>query len=151
MVFFFEFIMRWLQKLRNFGTIKVTNKWCTPKLSLRFKCESKGETMEKGMGIQSLVCSILRVKGRTRAPKWELGWVISKSIIHMNLHKSTSWLMHSWSTFDARMNHKHTRTHKTHHGSDLWEAITFPLIILFVINNIEATSKCHFISGLPQL
>jgi hypothetical protein len=27
MVFFFEFIVRWLQNLKNFGTIKVDNKY----------------------------------------------------------------------------------------------------------------------------
>jgi hypothetical protein len=30
------------------------------------------------------------------------------------------------------MNHEQTRTHKTHHGSDLKEAITFPLIVYSV-------------------
>jgi hypothetical protein len=27
--------------------------------------------------------------------------------------------MRSWSTFGAQMNHKHTWTHKIHHGLDL--------------------------------
>jgi hypothetical protein len=39
--------------------------------------------------------------------------------------------MHSWSTFGARMNHEQPRIHKTHHGSDLGEATTFPLIVYF--------------------
>jgi hypothetical protein len=39
--------------------------------------------------------------------------------------------MHSWNTFDARTNHERTQTHKTHHGSDLGENTTFPLIIYF--------------------
>ncbi len=30
------------------------------------------------------------------------------------------------------MNHKQTRTHKTHHGPDLGETTTFPFIIYFV-------------------
>ncbi len=37
--------------------------------------------------------------------------------------------MHSWSTFGARTNHGQTQTHKTHHGPDLGEATTFPLIV----------------------
>jgi hypothetical protein len=40
--------------------------------------------------------------------------------------------MHSLSTFRARMSHGQTWTHKTHHGSDLGEAITFPFIVYSV-------------------
>jgi len=40
--------------------------------------------------------------------------------------------MHSWSTFGARTSHGQTQTHKTHHGLDLGEATTFPLIVYFV-------------------
>jgi hypothetical protein len=40
--------------------------------------------------------------------------------------------MYNWSTFGEQMNHEQTRTHKTHHGSDLGEATTFPLIIYYV-------------------
>ncbi len=37
--------------------------------------------------------------------------------------------MHSGSTFGAKTSHGQTRTHKIHHGPDLREATTFPLII----------------------
>jgi hypothetical protein len=40
--------------------------------------------------------------------------------------------MHNWNIFGAQMSHKHTKTHKTHHGLDLEEATTFPLIVLSV-------------------
>jgi len=40
--------------------------------------------------------------------------------------------MRSWNTFGARTNHGQIQIHKTHHGSDLGEATTFPLIIYFV-------------------
>jgi hypothetical protein len=40
--------------------------------------------------------------------------------------------MHSWSTFGANTSHGQTQTHKTHHGLDLKEATTFPLILYFV-------------------
>jgi hypothetical protein len=33
------------------------------------------------------------------------------------------------------MNHKHTQTHKVHHGPNLGEATTFPLIVFFVISH----------------
>jgi hypothetical protein len=50
----------------------------------------------------------------------------------MYTNQTTSWLMHSWSTFGARTNHGQTQTHKTHHGLDLGQATTFHLIIYFV-------------------
>jgi hypothetical protein len=40
--------------------------------------------------------------------------------------------MHSWNTFGVRTSHRQTRTHKTHHGLDLGESTTFPLILYFV-------------------
>jgi hypothetical protein len=40
--------------------------------------------------------------------------------------------MHNLSIFGARESHKQIRTHKTHHGPDLKEATTFPLIVYFV-------------------
>jgi hypothetical protein len=40
--------------------------------------------------------------------------------------------MHSLNTFGARTSHGQIQTHKIHHGPDLGEATTFPLIIYFV-------------------
>jgi hypothetical protein len=40
--------------------------------------------------------------------------------------------MHSLNTFGVRTSHMQTQTHKTHHGLDLGEATTFPLIVYFV-------------------
>jgi len=47
-------------------------------------------------------------------------------------NQTTSWLMHNLNTFGARKSHGQTRTHKTHHGLNLGEATTFPLIVYFV-------------------
>jgi hypothetical protein len=44
----------------------------------------------------------------------------------------TSWLVHCYSTFGARVNHGQTQTHKIHHNLDLGETTTFPLIVYFV-------------------
>jgi hypothetical protein len=54
--------------------------------------------------------------------------------------------MHSLNTFGARTSQGQTWTHKTHHGPDLGEATTFPLIIYFVLNHRTNTqmSFCHF-------
>jgi hypothetical protein len=43
--------------------------------------------------------------------------------------------MHGWSTFGAWTNHEQTRIHKTHHGLNLQESTTFPLIVFFVPNH----------------
>jgi hypothetical protein len=54
----------------------------------------KGENNERirSWG-HSLVHNILGVKGRAEAPGWALGRVISKSIIHMDLHKPNNKLV----------------------------------------------------------
>ncbi len=57
--------------------------------------------------------------------------------------------MHSLNTFGARTNHRQPRTHKTHHGPNLGEAITFPLIVFSTSFN-RATSKWHFVLGLLE-
>jgi len=59
-------------------------------------------------------------------------------------NQTTSWLMHSWSTFGARTNHIHTWTHKTHHGPD------FFFVILFVISH-EGYIQMSFYPKTPNL
>ncbi len=62
-----------------------------------------------------------------------LGRWTSNSLIHPDLHKLSNKLVKAcWSTFGARMNHRQIWTHKTHHGPDLGEATTFPLILYYV-------------------
>jgi hypothetical protein len=61
---------------------------------------------------------------------WRL--ISNQSLTRTYTNQTTSWLVHSWSTFGVRTCYKQTRTHKTHHGSKLREATTFPLIIYFV-------------------
>ncbi len=61
--------------------------------------------------------------------------------------------MHSWSTFGARAHHEHTQIHKickTHHGPNLEEATTFPLIIFFVINHGDYI-QMSFCPRIPKL
>jgi hypothetical protein len=87
------------------------------------------------------------VEGRVGAPGWGLGWMTSRSITHMGLHKpNTSCLMHSWNTFGARTNHGQTQTHKTHHGLNSGEATTFPLIV-FSMPSHRANTQV----GVPKL
>jgi hypothetical protein len=62
-------------------------------------------------------------------------WQVSQLFTRTNINQATSWLMCSWSTFVAQMNHGHTQIHKTHHDLNLGEAITFPLIVFSMINH----------------
>jgi hypothetical protein len=54
----------------------------------------------------------------------------------------------SRNTFGARTSHGLTWTHKTHRGSNLGEATTFPFIVYFVPSH-GPTLKFHFVPGLP--
>jgi hypothetical protein len=63
----------------------------------------KVKTTKKGVGVQSLTNKTLKVEKRVGVPRWGLGKVISKSIIHMDLHKSNNKLVsagleHVWCT-----------------------------------------------------
>jgi hypothetical protein len=66
-------------------------------------------------------------------------WQASQLFTWTYRNQTTSWLVQNWSTFGARMNHGQTRTHKTHHGPDLGEATTFPLILLSVLGHKAST------------
>jgi hypothetical protein len=56
---------------------------------------------------------------------------IDKSITHTDLHKPNNKFV-QLEHFGARTSHKHTQTDKTHHGLDLQETTTFPLIVYYV-------------------
>jgi hypothetical protein len=63
---------------------------------------------------------------------------IRKNDKHLFTHRPTqnqrtSWLLHCRNTFGVRTNNEQTRTNKTHHGPNLGEATTFPLILYFVL------------------
>jgi hypothetical protein len=61
----------------------------------------------------------------------------------------TSWLMHSLGTFGVRMSHGQPQTHKTHHGPDLREATTFPLIVYSVPGH-GTNTQMTFCLGTPK-
>jgi hypothetical protein len=81
------------------------------------------------VGACSLACSISKVKRHDGVP---------------------SWLVCSWSTFGARMNHGQTQTHKTHHGLDLGLATTFPLIV-FSMSSHGGSTQMSFCPRTPKL
>jgi len=57
--------------------------------------------------------------------------------------------MHNWSTFGARTSHGQIRIHEIHHGPDLGEATTFPLIVYFVPLH-KAHIQMAFCLGIPK-
>jgi hypothetical protein len=62
-----------------------------------------------------------------------LGRMISNhSLIRTNTKPRTSGLVHNWNTLNVKTSHGQTRTHKTHHSSNLGEATTFPLVVYYV-------------------
>jgi hypothetical protein len=90
-------------------------------------------TKEQEVGARSLPRSTLGDRGAC----WSSGMRTRKSDKHHLLtrtctNQTTSWLMHSLSIFGVRTSHRKTRTHKTHHGLDLGEVTTFPLIVYFL-------------------
>jgi hypothetical protein len=52
--------------------------------------------------------------------------------------------MHGYNTFGAWMNHRHTQTHKIHHGLDLEEANTFHVIVFSMTNHRGCTQMSFF-------
>jgi hypothetical protein len=78
----------------------------------------------------------------------QLGRMTSNYLImRICTNQTTSWLVHSFSTFGARTSHEQPQAHKTHHGPNLREATTFPFIVRLFTG---ATSKWHFVPGLPS-
>jgi hypothetical protein len=91
---------------------------------------------------------------RGRRACWSSGMGTRKSDKHQLLswtctNQTTSWLMHNLSTFGARTSHGQTRTHKTHHGPNLGEATTFPLIVYSVVGHGTSIQMTLF-PGLPS-
>jgi hypothetical protein len=79
---------------------------------------------------------------------------VNQLLIWTYTNQTTSWLVHSWSTFSAQTSHMYTRTHKTHHGPNLVETTTFPLIIFFVINHGGCIQMSFFLDsqvGSPEI
>jgi hypothetical protein len=89
-------------------------------------------------------------KGACWSSRMRLGRMTSnQSFTWTCTNQTTSWLVHSWSTFGVRTNHRQIWTHKTHHGLDLGEATTFPLIVYFVPGH-ETSTQMSFCPGTSK-
>ncbi len=103
--------------------------------------EGRGACWSSGMGLRRMTSTYSLTRTCTKPNNKHLFTHTNmhktkqQALIHSHEHaqnQTTSWLVHCWSTFGARTNHGQTQTHKTHHGPDLGEATTFPLIVYFV-------------------
>jgi hypothetical protein len=65
-------------------------------------------------------------------------------------NQTTSWFVHNWSTFGARTSHGQLRTQKTHHGLDLGEITTFPLIV-YSMPGHKSRTQMAFCLGTPEI
>jgi len=84
--------------------------WHAFKFLDRLKCESEVKTTkEQGVGACFLTYNTLGVEGRTRIPGWDYKeWQALTHSHGPTQNQTTSWLMHSWSTFGVRTNHGQT-------------------------------------------
>ncbi len=75
----------------------------------------------------------------------------STSITHTDLNKPNNKLVSAQlEHFGAWMIHRQTWTHKTHHGPNLQEATTFPLIIYYVPGH-KTSIQMSFCHGSPKI
>ncbi len=114
-------------------------------------CESKGEDNGRRRSWGALFNS-QHFKGRGVC--WSFGMGLGRMTSNQSLtrtctNQTTSWLMHSQSTFGARMNHEQTQIHETQHGPNLGEATTFPLIVYFV-NGHKTNTQMSFCPRTPK-
>ncbi len=85
---------------------------------------------------------------------WSSGMRLGRMTSNQSLtwtctNQTTSWLVHSWNTSDVGTSHEQTWIHKTHHGPNLGEATTFPLIVYFVLSHGTST-QMTFCPGTPK-
>jgi hypothetical protein len=79
-----------------------------------------------------------------------LGRLTSNSLTHTDMYQPNNKLVNAClEHFGARTNHRQTQIHKTHHGPDLKEITTFPLIVYFVPSH-ETNTQISFCPRTPK-
>jgi hypothetical protein len=126
--------------------------WRAPRFFKGLRCESKLKTTEEQeVEACSLARNILGGKGVCWNSEMGLGRMTSINYSHGPAQDQTQgWLVHGWNTFGARNKPQPTRTHKTHHGPNLGEITTLPLLIYFV-PLYEAYIQKAFCPGSPKI
>jgi hypothetical protein len=77
-------------------------------------------------------------------------WRANQLFTQTCTNQTISWLVHSWNTFGAQMNHGQTHTYKTHNGPDLAKATNFPFIISFVLGH-RANTQMSFCPKILEI
>jgi hypothetical protein len=98
--------------------------------------------------------SVKELGSASRGACWSFGMRLGRMTSNQSFTRTctnqiTSWLVHNWSIFGAKTSHEQTWTHKTHHGPDLGEATTFPLIVYSVPGH-EASTQMSFCLETPK-
>ncbi len=115
------------------------------------KCKSQTENSGRARSRGTLPGSqhFGGVEGRVGPPRWDQEELTSFTYSHrpaQNQHKVvTTQLKHFWCQDEPRA----TQTHKTHHGPNLGEATTFPLIVYSVAAH-GAHIQMVFCPGTPK-
>jgi hypothetical protein len=121
--------------------------WRSPKLLYRLNCESKGENNGR-IRSWGMFPGSQHFKGRRAC--WSFRMWTKTNDKRVNYSHWTTQTKHNWSIFGARTSHGQTQTHKTHHGLNLGEATTFPLII-FSMPDHGAYTQMSFCPKTPKL
>jgi hypothetical protein len=110
---------------RNSWAWWVTHPQLLEGLKEEFQVEDNGK--KEGVGARSLTRSTRGVcwSSRIRTRKSDKPYSLTRTCIK----PTTKWLVHILEHLGVRTSHEQFWTHKTHHGSDLREATTFPHII----------------------
>jgi hypothetical protein len=102
----------------TFNIFVILPNFDAPPSSLMDSTASLEVKITEGIGAYSLVRSISGVKGHAGVLGSELGRLTNNQLLTQTCtNQTTSWWLHNWNIFGARMNHGQTWTHKTHHGS----------------------------------
>jgi len=106
-----------------------------PPSSLMDSTMSPKVTIMQGEGVAArfLACSTSGVEGCVGDLKWGLKILISKSITHTDLHKPNNKLV------SVELERFWCRNPQDSPHPNLWEATTFPLIVLFVHGHEAST------------
>jgi hypothetical protein len=113
---------------------KCIKNWHIHKLLDRLKCEYKMKTtIESRVGARSLAHSTLGGGGSCWSSRMGLGIMTSTYSLTWTCTKPNNKLVSALlEPFGVKTSHRQTQIHKTHHGPNLGEATTFPLIVYFV-------------------
>ncbi len=125
--------------------------WHTPSSLMDSIVSLKVKIVEgKRVELCSLTHSTSGVGGHDGTLRWDQD---KRQVIQLftrtYTNQTTSWLVHSRSTFITQTHHGQTRTHKIHHCSNLGEATTFSFIVLSMHGH-RTNTQMSFCFRIPK-